>query len=220
MWQSSNSSQYEQHMQSISSDLQQKMYSGVWTYQAEKWLFEVHIFDCALDLYGQTISIFPYHYIRANQKFDNIEQLTQQIHHDSTVAKNTTTTVMTFGTFDKTHPGHARYLRHARMIWTQLITVIARDTTVANIKSRTSHFDEQTRIQHIQALDIPDHQVVLWHPKNPLYWPRFYTPETYVLWYDQQHFISLLQKEIETTHQGQIIRLWSFLDTKYKSSKM
>jgi FAD synthetase len=43
-------------------------------------------------------------------------------------------TVMTFGTFDRLHPGHEYYLSEARKYGDCLITVVARDKTVVDIK--------------------------------------------------------------------------------------
>lgn len=42
--------------------------------------------------------------------------------------------VMTFGTFDVFHPGHLYYLREAKKLGNYLVTVVARDETVLNIK--------------------------------------------------------------------------------------
>jgi len=42
--------------------------------------------------------------------------------------------VMTFGTFDRFHPGHEYYLREAKKLGDSLLTVIARDVTVIKIK--------------------------------------------------------------------------------------
>lgn len=44
------------------------------------------------------------------------------------------TVVLTFGTFDIFHPGHEYYLREAKKHGDKLVTVIARDQTVKNVK--------------------------------------------------------------------------------------
>ncbi|MEI6711388.1 MAG: adenylyltransferase/cytidyltransferase family protein [bacterium] len=41
---------------------------------------------------------------------------------------------MTFGTFDRFHPGHEYYLREAKKLGDTLITIVARDNTVERIK--------------------------------------------------------------------------------------
>ncbi|MBK8610951.1 MAG: bifunctional riboflavin kinase/FAD synthetase [Chitinophagaceae bacterium] len=43
---------------------------------------EVNIFDFSKDIYGQTIRIFVKKYLRAEERFKNMEELTQQLHKD------------------------------------------------------------------------------------------------------------------------------------------
>ena len=43
---------------------------------------EIHIFDFEKDIYGQEITVALTHRIRDYIKFENIEQLTEQLHRD------------------------------------------------------------------------------------------------------------------------------------------
>ena len=50
-------------------------------------LLEAHLFDFDGDLYGQPIEVALHHYIRPEARFDNIDQLIEQIGHDAEEAK-------------------------------------------------------------------------------------------------------------------------------------
>ena len=54
--------------------------------------------------------------------------------------------VMTFGTFDMLHPGHEYYLSQASNLGDRLITVVARDSTVENVKGRKPRESEKIRL--------------------------------------------------------------------------
>ncbi len=43
---------------------------------------EVHLFDFSGDLYGKTLTLYPQHFIREEQKFESLHALKAQIHHD------------------------------------------------------------------------------------------------------------------------------------------
>lgn len=47
-----------------------------------KRLLEVHLFDCNQDLYGQFLQVFFLHKLRDEKKFDNLNDLKQQISND------------------------------------------------------------------------------------------------------------------------------------------
>ncbi len=70
------------------------------------------------------------------------------------------TTVMTFGTFDIFHPGHAYYLSQAARLGERLITVVARDTTVLAIKGKMPRENEHRRREGVRESAIA-HEVVL-----------------------------------------------------------
>ncbi|MDA9129357.1 hypothetical protein N9J72_02680, partial [Candidatus Gracilibacteria bacterium] len=86
-----------------------KQYSGIGTNMVSKGVFETHIFDFSEDIYGTNIEIYLLKKIRDNQKFNSLEEIKTQIQKDKEFAKNTKLNVLTFGSFDITHPGHTYY---------------------------------------------------------------------------------------------------------------
>lgn len=57
---------------------------------------------------------------------------------------------MTFGTFDLFHPGHKYYLSEASNLGDYLITVVARDTTVEQVKGKKPRESEKIRLMKLQ----------------------------------------------------------------------
>ncbi|RAJ87806.1 riboflavin kinase/FMN adenylyltransferase [Chitinophaga dinghuensis] len=57
------------------------------TFNGTDLRLEVHIFDFNREIYGQTLTVYFEEYIRANQKFDNIDDLVKQISADAEKAK-------------------------------------------------------------------------------------------------------------------------------------
>ena len=104
------------------------------TYFADRDLLEAHLFDIDIDLYGDELTIYPLIKIRDNQKFENLDALVSQIKQDETQVRNLQWKVLTFGTFDHTHPGHISYLTQASHYGDHLITIIALDQTVQKVK--------------------------------------------------------------------------------------
>ena len=58
------------------------------TVDGEKLLLEVHLFDFNSNLYDKYLTVEFLTFIRDEQKFENFDQLTQQIHKDIQVAKS------------------------------------------------------------------------------------------------------------------------------------
>ena len=59
------------------------------TFEATKPLLEVHIFDFDKDIYGEYIHVDFIARLRSEEKFDDIEDLIEQMHRDSARAKET-----------------------------------------------------------------------------------------------------------------------------------
>ena len=57
------------------------------TVGTEQYRVETHIFDFDEDVYGERMAIYPQHYLRAEQRYDDIEQLKEAISKDIRVAK-------------------------------------------------------------------------------------------------------------------------------------
>tara|TARA_B100002003_G_scaffold233323_1_gene246052 strand:- start:244 stop:1176 length:933 start_codon:yes stop_codon:yes gene_type:complete len=58
------------------------------TVDGNKLLLEAHLFDFNMDLYGKDLTVEFLAFIRDEQKFENFDNLTQQIHKDIQTAKN------------------------------------------------------------------------------------------------------------------------------------
>lgn len=68
--------------------------------------------------------------------------------------------VMTFGTFDLFHPGHKYYLSEAHKEGDYLITVIARDETVSDLKGKSTRESEEIRKKKVIESGLSD-EVIL-----------------------------------------------------------
>lgn len=197
-----------------------KIYFWVGTYLQEKKLFEVFIFDFALDIYWKKIEIVLLEKIRENRKLKSLESLKVQIQKDITISKELQFPVLTFGSFDIFHEGHRFYLSEAKKYARTLITIIARDETIERIKWRPAHFREQKRKKIIEKSFIPDITHV-WDAYNPFIWLETYKPKIIMLGYDQRgRFVEELPKKLIELwlNNTKIMRARSLEPEKYKSS--
>lgn len=122
-------------------------------------------------------------------------------------------TVLTFGTFDKFHPGHEYFLTEAKKHGNYLIVVIARDTNVETIKGKKPTQLEQQRLAQVQAFAPVDLAML----GQTDFSKRFQViqqtqPDLICLGYDQAPAESFIQFNIP------VIRLSAYHPEKYKSS--
>ena len=61
-------------------------------------------------------------------------------------------TVLALGTFDTLHPGHEFYLQEAKKLGDKLIVVVARDSTVLDVKKRKSLQTQEERVAALKKL--------------------------------------------------------------------
>ncbi len=193
---------------------------GIGTYFAGRELLEVHLFDTDIDLYDHEITICPLVKIRDNQKFSTLDALVDQIRQDEARARKTQWRVLTFGTFDHTHPGHLSYLSQAKNYGDQLITIIALDQTVQQVKWHRPDHTQDERLEAVQAFGLSSHRVILWDPDNVYQCLHDIQPHVICLWYDQHSFDSgiLAYCESHDLPLPNIIRLDSHHPDLYKSS--
>ena len=57
---------------------------------------EAHLFDFSADIYGETITIFFYDYVREERKFSGLEELKSQLAKDENFVRNRLTDRMKF----------------------------------------------------------------------------------------------------------------------------
>ena len=130
------------------------------------------------------------------------------------------TTVMCFGTFDVLHPGHLYFLKKAKTFGDNLVVVVARDSTIQEVKGITPKYGERQRVEHIRDLKIAA-KVVLGYETDKYEIIEDINPDIIVLGYDQNHFAEKLEEEMKKRKMNpQIIRIDSYKEDQYKSSKL
>ncbi len=198
------------------------IYPWMWTYFKEKWLLEAHLFDIDLQLYWKEIEIFLLERIRNNQSFSWLEELVSQIKKDEEIIRSIRRKVMTFWTFDHLHPWHISYFDQAMNYGDELITIVARDSTVLKVKWSLPDQYEKKRESAVKNLFRKNHLVEL-GDEHDMYRCLFeYTPDVVYLWYDQHSFDSWIVNYCEKIwiETPVIIRGEAFYPEKYKSSLM
>ncbi len=128
--------------------------------------------------------------------------------------------VLIFGTFDVIHPGHIQMIRQARGYGDRIACIVARDSTVEKIKGKKPQNNEETRVENLKKLGLLD-MVMLGHIEDPYNVLEAIKPDVICLGYDQISFTEKLQDELlKRNIDAKIVRLSSYKDNKYKSSKL
>lgn len=122
---------------------------------------------------------------------------------------------MVFGTFDVLHPGHTHMLKEAKEYGDYLVVVVARDSTVEQVKRKKPLNDQETRIKNVQTLNLAD-AVLLGYEDDKHRIVAEEKPQVVALGYDQKFFIEDLENALED--DAQIVRLSPYFPEKYKSS--
>ena len=129
-------------------------------------------------------------------------------------------TVMCFGSFDVLHPGHLYFLKRAKSLGDKLIAVVARDSTIEEVKGKAPKYGERDRVEHIRDLKIAD-KVVLGYETDKFEVIEDFNPDVIVLGYDQKDFADILKEEMaERKMNPKIVRLGAYKEDMYKSSKL
>lgn len=127
--------------------------------------------------------------------------------------------VMTFGTFDILHPGHEHYLQESKKLGDFLIVVVARDTTVLEVKGELPKNDEIERLEKIRLLPFVD-EAVLGDKEDKYKVIKQNKPDIICLGYDQMAFTENLKEKLEEKGiKTEIIKFTKgHFPDKYKSS--
>jgi FAD synthetase len=114
--------------------------------------------------------------------------------------------VMASGVFDLMHPGHLAFLEQAKALGDELIIVIARDSTVQNLK-RHPIVNERSRREMVASIKWVDAAVLGYEgDKNRIV--HELQPDIIALGYDQSPGIEELRKELgEDGIEVEIVRL-------------
>jgi len=130
------------------------------------------------------------------------------------------TTIMCFGSFDILHPGHIFFLKRAKSLGDKLVVVIARDSTIQEVKGITPKYNERERVEHIRDLKIAD-KVVLGYETDKYEVIEDINPDVIALGYDQDSFADNLEEEMKKRKMNpKIVRLSAYKEEHYKSSKL
>ena len=126
-----------------------------------------------------------------------------------------------FGTFDIVHPGHLNLFAQARESDVYLITVIARDKTVFQVKGKYPKNEELDRLKNVKKHKVSD-LVVLGSLRDKYAVIKKYRPDIIFLGYDQSAFIENLKSKLHEMNltKAKIVRLKPHQPEIYKTSKM
>jgi len=128
-------------------------------------------------------------------------------------------TVMAFGTFDILHPGHLHFLRSARNLGDFLFVVVARDSTVRQLKGRNPQNNEKERLENVRALDFVDRAVLGSEGSDKYCIINRNRPDVICLGYDQGFFADNLEKELKKVGmKTEVVRLKAYKPHKFKTS--
>ena len=127
-------------------------------------------------------------------------------------------TVMCFGTFDGLHPGHEDYFRQARECGDKLVVIVARDSTVVDVKGNLPSMNEAERLLAVQEHPLVD-EAMLGYPDDKYRIVEEIQPDVICLGYDQESFTDTL--DVELTRRGlaaSVSRCQPYFPDTYKSS--
>jgi FAD synthetase len=127
--------------------------------------------------------------------------------------------VLVFGTFDIFHPGHEYFLKEAKKHGDELVVVVARDSTVKQVKGKLPHHNENYRLNVIQKLNYVDKAVLGYETADKYRIVEEIKPDTICLGYDQAAFVDGLEKKLQELElKTDIIRLGAYNPHIHKSS--
>jgi len=134
---------------------------------------------------------------------------------------NKTKKVLAFGTFDIFHKGHEFYLKNARKHGDILNVVVARDSTVKQIKGKYPLNNELKRLAVIQNLNYVD-KAFLGYEEDKYKIIEEIRPDIICLGYDQKSFNNDLKNKLKKRGLNpKIIKFEKgFKPEVYKTSKL
>jgi len=128
------------------------------------------------------------------------------------------TRVLVFGTFDILHPGHEYFLKQAKNQGDELFVVVARDSTVKQVKGKPPHHDENYRLDAIQKLDYVDKAVFGSETSDRYKIIEDINPDVICLGYDQDSFTDNLEAKLQKRGLSpEIVRISAYMPHVHKS---
>ena len=127
--------------------------------------------------------------------------------------------VLVFGTFDIFHPGHEYFLKEAKRHGDELVVVVARDSTVKQVKVELPAHDENYRLNVLQKLDYVSNAMLGDEALDKYKVIEQIRPDIICLGYDQTAFVDGLERKLRQLElKTEIIRLEAYKPHLYKSS--
>lgn len=129
--------------------------------------------------------------------------------------------VMVFGVFDGFHPGHRSFLTQAAKHG-KIIAVVARDSSVKNIKGRMPRERQHTRLRRIRNMARVRFAVLGDMRQGTYAVIKKYKPDLICLGYDQRFLAADLRKKMRqgATPRIKVVKLKAYYPRKFHSSKM
>jgi FAD synthetase len=126
--------------------------------------------------------------------------------------------VMIFGTFDGLHMGHIHLITQAKALGNTLMTVIARDRRVNELKGRFPLHHETERKNIVGLISLVD-EVTLGHKDNVYACIELHKPDIIALGYDQTHYTQSLEEELKKRgFDIEIVRIEPYKPKTHKTS--
>ena len=126
--------------------------------------------------------------------------------------------VLVTGTFDILHPGHLSLFKQAKRLGDFLIVVVARNSTVFNVKGKKPRHNQKQRVRQLGKIRIIN-RIVLGQPGDKLKVVERQKPDVIGLGYDQRIFTKNLRAELKKRGlRVRIVRLKPYQPDRYKSS--
>ncbi|MDD3144519.1 MAG: riboflavin kinase [Candidatus Gracilibacteria bacterium] len=195
-----------------------KIYHGAGSANNDKGLFESFIFDFNESIYDKEIEVIILEKIRNNYKFNNLEELKNQIQEDLKIIKEKNNYILTFGSFDLVHEGHKYFLSEAKKYGDILVTVLATDKNIKKFKGSDPLYNIEERVNHVKDLSISN-IIISGDEENPLKWIDMYMPKIICLGYDQMGFSKELEAYIKKNKLDiEVIRIKPYKEDIFKSS--
>lgn len=129
---------------------------------------------------------------------------------------------MVFGVFDRLHPGHWDFLRQAAERGDELIVVVARDSTVMELKKKMPSHSESERLAMVQNVPEVTHAVLGDEMQGNYEVIAVHRPDVICLGYDQHALTEDLREKMERgiVPQLSLIRLESYHPGMFHTSHL
>ena len=125
---------------------------------------------------------------------------------------------MCFGTFDGLHAGHEDYFRQAKDLADELFVVVARDSTVVDVKGNLPHNGQDERLHAVLEHPLVD-DARLGYEDDKYRILEEVKPDIICLGYDQEAFTENLDGELARRGlSAEITRLQPYQPDTFKSS--